>query len=172
MAPIETLRGATPEKIKDEFNNRWEPRGWRPLSHGTDGDPKQPQFLLIYRSPARIQVIVSEPETQSEVVELTGEKIERIRERIKEVFSTGRNVEASLRSSRGLVGEGAADDNIFLLRPPLYNQPISRFFNSLWTRGITTVTDLLRTPPDEYIRGTGKKSRAAIEGIKEILLGD
>ena len=172
MAPIETLRGATPEEIKAEFNIRWEPRGWRPFSHGTDGDLKQPQFLLVYRSPARIQVIVPESEAQPEVVELTPEKIKRIRERIKEVFSTGKDTEASLRSSRGLVGEGAADDNIFLLRPPLYNQPISSFFNRLWTGGIRTVTDLLQTPPEEYIRGTGKKSRAAIEGIKEILLGD
>jgi len=174
MAPIEVIRGSTPEEIKEKFNQKWEPEGWKPFSSGTDSTPDQSQFLVVYRSPKRFSVVVSpsaEIKFEPVTVELTQEKIEKARNKIGEVFSRGKLGPTALDRFRNKAIKEGQGDALVLLFPEPSNQPMSRFFLSLHYRGqIETVTDLLNFPSREYIYGVGEKGHLAIEEVKKILL--
>lgn len=171
MAPIEILRGRTPEEVAGKFNQR-EAEGWKPVSQGSD-EAEERHFMSIYR-PLANPVGEQGPEMSAEGVMVSEEQIDHVHYILRQTFPKGkatkpiRDREATSGRYYGTDGKEAS---IAFLFPPDPNMPMAKLFFSLVRHGFGTVESLLSFPEDQEIRGFGPKNRQAVQAIKEILIG-
>lgn len=177
MAPIEVLRGGTPEELAQKFNQR-ENEGWKPISQGVD-DREESHFMFVYRP---LHDVVGEQglEMPSETVTVTEERLNLIHLRLKEIYPKGqvtnsiREKEAKFNAVERQIERDydvkRHQANIAFLFPPDPNMPMAKLYFNLARRGFGMLESLLSFPEDEWIRGIGMKGKEAIRAIKEILL--